>query len=86
MNNDETQMAPFLGILLYEVAPFFILSKNSFHPGRILPDIHEHPNVQRESRRVKSEMRDTSGLMFMGNARLIQGVSLANDELAGNGK
>jgi len=31
-------------------------------------------------------MRDTSGLMFMGNARLIQGVSLANDELAGNGK
>ena len=31
-------------------------------------------SIAANSRRVKSEMRDTSGLMFMGNARLIQGV------------
>ncbi len=37
-------------------------------------------DITTESRRVKSEMRDTSGLMFMGNARLIQGVSLADSE------
>eukprot|EP00434_Breviolum_minutum_P044408 symbB.v1.2.039661.t1/scaffold6709.1/size16065/1 len=43
----------------------------------IFPDEVMEIRVQMTKRyqeRVKSEMRDTSGLMFMGNARLIQGV------------
>ena len=44
--------------------------------GNIVIDISAHPNSgSPRLRRVKDEMRDTSGLMFMGNARLIQGAS-----------
>eukprot|EP00435_Cladocopium_sp_Y103_P022814 s3234_g5.t1 len=50
---------------------------NSIMGDEIFPDEVMEIRVQMTKRyqeRVKSEMRDTSGLMFMGNARLIQGV------------
>mmetsp|Transcript_28024 Transcript_28024/g.61060 ORF Transcript_28024/g.61060 Transcript_28024/m.61060 type:complete len:180 (+) Transcript_28024:32-571(+) len=50
---------------------------NSIMGDEIFPDEVMEIRVQMTNRyqeRVKSEMRDTSGLMFMGNARLIQGV------------
>eukprot|EP00438_Fugacium_kawagutii_P002882 Skav222176 [mRNA] locus=scaffold3048:312065:313764:- [translate_table: standard] len=49
----------------------------------IFPDEVMEIRVQMTKRyqeRVKSEMRDTSGLMFMGNARLIQGALSQADQ------
>ena len=54
-----------------------VTAYNAIMGDEIFPDEVMEIRVQMTKRyqeRVKSEMRDTSGLMFMGNARLIQGV------------